>query len=778
MARTDRQRHPSVTRPQHPPTDPGPGPRGSATERLARAAARRPGRTLLLWLLVLAAAIVATATLLGDALTQDGEVTTELESQVAADLLDQVDAGAAGDGSDAPTEYVVVAAPDGSRVDDRSGSTRLDGLAGDLRATTDVVSVTGPADGVPGLVSAEGRHALLLVTLEESADVEPLLATLDAAEGDGWRIAPLGDASVGHQFDTLAEETLVRGEVLGLSIALVVLIVVFGAVVAALVPLGLAIAAVVAALGLASLVGLATDLSLFVVNMITMIGLAVGIDYSLFIVQRYREERRRGRETVDAIAVAGATATRAVVFSGVTVVIALLGMMLMPDTTFRSLGIGAIVVVATSVLGALTLLPAVLGLLGDRVDALSLPGRRRDREDAGATWNRIARAVMARPVVSVVAAGGLLLAMATPWLSIQLGSTGIQSLPEDADARFAQEVLADQFGDGLTTTSIVVRTGDADAADVQAATAALVASLEADPDHGEVTVATHPDVDGGGDLVVVETVDLLDPSSLLARDAVTEVRDVHVGDAFADVDAEVLVTGGAALDTDYVDLVQARTPWIFVFVLGLSFLLLLLAFRSVVVPLKAIAMNLLSVGATYGVLVAVFQWGWGADLLGFHTADVIEAWVPLFLFTVLFGLSMDYHVFLLSRIRERYDQTGDNTGSVAFGLSATGAIITGAALIMVAVFGGFATGDLAMFQQMGFGLAVAVVLDATIVRSVLVPATMALLGDRNWYLPRWLRWLPDLHVEGPGTTPDRTDRVAEPDAEPPVPVGAGTGHAR
>ncbi len=315
----------------------------------------------------------------------------------------------------------------------------------------------------------------------------------------------------------------------------------------------------------------------------------------------------------------------------------------------------------------------------------------------------------------------------------------------------------------------MVHADDVDTPAIRDGAATLVAALEADPDHGAVEVTTHQDVDGGH-LLVVEAVDLLDPSTIAGRDAVMQVREELVPAAWAGQEVEVLVTGDAAFNADYSTLVADRTPWIVAFVLALSFVLLLVAFRSVVVPLKAIAMNLLSVGATYGLLVAVFQWGIGADLLGFQTADVIEAWVPLFLFTVLFGLSMDYHVFLLSRIRERYDQTGDNAGSVAFGLQATGAIITGAALIMVAVFGGFAMGDLAMFQQMGFGLAVAVVLDATLVRSVLVPATMALLGDRNWYLPDWLQWLPDLQVEGP------PHAAPESELEPPVarvPVGVG-----
>ncbi len=367
----------SPLRPPDPSLAHSPAPRRAATGALASAAARHPARTIVAWLVVLGVSIAATVTFLGDALTQDGDVTVELEAAVAADLVDQ----ARGTNPDeaAATEYVVIESPAGTRVDAPGNIGVVADLATTLRTTPHVTSVTSPSDGVPGLIGADGRHALLVVALDQSDDAEvtPLLQALDTAQPDGWRFAALGNASVGHEFDTLAEDTLVRGELLGLSIALLVLVVVFGALAAALVPIGLAIVSVILALGLASLVGLTTDLSLFVVNMITMIGLAVGIDYSLFIVQRFREERRHGHDTVTAITVAGSTATRAVVFSGVTVIVALLGMMLMPDTTFRSLGIGAIVVVLAAVLAALTLLPAILGLLGDRVNALALPWRRR-----------------------------------------------------------------------------------------------------------------------------------------------------------------------------------------------------------------------------------------------------------------------------------------------------------------------------------------------------------------------------------------------------------------
>jgi RND superfamily putative drug exporter len=506
-------------------------------------------------------------------------------------------------------------------------------------------------------------------------------------------------------------------------------------------------------------VGQAFELSFFVVNMITMIGLAVGIDYSLFVVQRFREERAAGHEVIDAVERAGDSATRAVFFSGTTVVIALLGLLYMPDTVMRSLGTGAILVVIAAVAAALTLLPAVLGALGDRVNKGKIPGPWGSsyHEGGGRFWHKITEVVTARPVISMVLAAGVLLVAASPYLGLNTGQNFIESLPEDSPGRHAFTVLNEEFNTGAITTSIVIDAPETDTT-IGAAIPALVDQLSANSAYGEVLVVPSPD----GQIVVIEAATKLDPSTDEARAAVAALRGETIPTAFGERSGDVYVTGTAAGTVDYVNVIDSRMPVIFVFVLGLSFVLLMVVFRSIVVPLKAIIMNLLSVGAAYGLLVAVFQNGVGADLLGFQQTDVIEAWIPLFLFAVLFGLSMDYHIFLLSRIKERYDITGDNDESVAFGLGSTGAIITGAALIMVAVFGGFAAGDLVMFQQMGFGLAVAIILDATIVRSVLVPATMKLLGDRNWYFPSWLEWLPEIHVEGrPSAAPATIDLTEE-----------------
>jgi RND superfamily putative drug exporter len=531
---------------------------------------------------------------------------------------------------------------------------------------------------------------------------------------------------------------------IGIPIALIILLLVFGAVLAAGIPLLMAVVSIVIAIGTVALIGEAFELNFLVINMITMIGLALGIDYSLFIVHRYREELRAGLETQEAITKAGATSSRAVLFSGGTVVVGLLGMMIAPSNIYRSLATGSVTVAIVSVLAALTLLPAVLSLLGDRINALRLPFLGRSDDDEESFWGRSARAVMARPIVSIVAVVGLLIAAAVPYFTIDTGLPGVSTYPEDSDSRVAFEILTEDFSAGLLSpTEIVVDAPDVSDPEIQAGVDRLISALAGDPLFGPATT----EVNEAGDLEVVSVLIAADPFEDAAYDAISRLRGDYVPGAFAGVDADVLVGGQSAVADDLFAMVAKYTPIVFAFVLGLSFVLLLVVFRSIVVPIKALVMNLLSVGATYGVLVLVFQHGVGNEVLGLRQTETIAVWLPLFLFAVLFGLSMDYHVFLLSRIRERFDQTGDNRESVAFGVRNTAGIITGAAAIMVAVFSGFAMGDLVDLQQTGFGLGLAVLLDATIIRSVLVPASMALLGDLNWYLPKWLEWLPDVRIE-------------------------------
>ncbi|MGH3667675.1 MAG: MMPL family transporter, partial [Acidimicrobiia bacterium] len=546
-------------------------------------------------------------------------------------------------------------------------------------------------------------------------------------------------------FNTIAEEDLRTGETIGIAVALVVLVLVFGSVVSGVIPVILGVVAIGIAMGLAALLGLFMDLSFFITNMITMIGLAVGIDYSLFIVSRYREERLRGFEKIDAISRAGATATRAVFFSGLTVVLALVGLLILPNTLFRALGLGAILVVLVAVLASMTLLPAVLSLLGDRIESLRVR-RRRTMDEQGRMWDRITKTVMGRPVLSIVFAGGILLLAASSLFSINKGLSGVSTLPDEMESKQAFEILATEFAGGFTSPIEVVVTGS----DIAETLANLESDVAADGGFGPAII----DPLSTDDVAVLSVQTLGDVNSIESQEALRHLRaDIVPGAVVGET--EVFVGGETAITVDFLDQVDEYTPIVFTVVLGLSFILLMLAFRSLVIPAKAIVMNLLSVGAAYGLVVATFQADVGpawikefAGFLGFEQVETIEAWLPLFLFSILFGLSMDYHVFLLSRIKERFDQTGNNTESVAYGLRTTGALITGAAIIMVAVFAGFAAGRLVMFQQLGFGLAIAVLLDATIVRSVLVPASMKLLGNLNWYFPSWLEWIPNVSIEG------------------------------
>jgi putative drug exporter of the RND superfamily len=717
------------------------------TERIARASARRPWRVLGGWALAVVASVVLIASFLGDALTSTAEVTTQTDSKRADALL----AARMGSGAQ-PSEVVVVRSPtltaDDPAFQDRVRRLRQQALA------TGALDPTAAAR-VEQLPVSPDRHAVLVpLALRADADVEPLVELVQAADGQGGLdVEILGEATADRDFEELSGQDLRQGELLfGLPAAIVVLLLVFGSLLAGLVPLLLAVVSITVALAAASLVGQSVALSVFVVNMITGMGLALGIDYALFVLSRFREERAGGRDKLDAIGTAGATASRSVVFSGLAFALAMVGMVLVPDTLLRSLAVGAILVGVVSVAAALTLLPALLGLLGDRVNALRLPvvgrGLARPTGVPGGFWSRLVQLVVARPVAGLVLSAGLLLALALPVLDLERSFAGVSTLPDRFPAKQGLVALEASFPGATTEPARVVIDGQVNAPQVQAAIDRLRRDLDGRHPFGPATLQEND----RGDVAVLSVPVGADAESATAYAAVRQLRQELVPAAFAGVDAQVLVTGDTAENLDYFAIIGTWLPLVFAFVLGLSFVLLVLAFRTIVVPAVAIALNLLSVGAAYGLLVGVFQHGWGADLLGLQQVDAVEAWVPLFLFAVLFGLSMDYQVFLLSRIHERYRQTGDPRGAVVVGVGSTARIITGAALIIVVVFCGFAAGDLVMFQQMGVGVAVALLLDATVVRSVLMPAMLAILGDRAWWLPRWLGWLPRLTVEPPATS--------------------------
>ena len=743
------------------------------TDALARMSARRPWLTIAIWVLALVVGLGLVGRLLGSATTTEFSLSTEVEATKAADLLEDRLRGPE------PITEVVVVQSESLTVDDPAFREKVESVFGELTALGGEVITTGRhyyQGAEDSLVSADRRTAVIPLvlagTLEDATEnIVDLVEIVEHANtGDGFRVLTVGTASIAHESNELAQEDLEQGERFGVPIALIVLVVLFGAVVAALVPLGLAVVAIVIALGIAALIGQVFDLIFFITLMVTMIGLAVGIDYSLIIISRFREEMDRGLDKRQATERAGATAGRTVLFSGLTVVVALIGMLIVPSSFFQSIGLGAIIVVLVALAVTLTLLPAVLALLGSNVNRLSLPFLRRaaperDEPHREGFWEIVTRAVMRYPVISIIAVAAPLLVAAYFYFEIETGLNGVDVFPEDAQTREAYFVLEEEFSFGLVSPAEIVIDGSVNSPQVREAVAALQESIVAD---GRFTMLLPQQllsadeitnlravgyqilpsglvVNPAGDLALLSVAPPGESSARPAVEAVEALRDEYVPAAFSAVDAEVYVGGRTALTIDIFDMVETYTPIVFAFVLGISFLILMLVFRSIVIPIKAIIMNLLSVGAAYGLLVLVFQKSGG--IFGFQHAESIDAWIPLFLFSILFGLSMDYHVFLLSRIRERYDETGDNYGAVAYGLRSTAGLITGAALIMVVVFGAFASGETIINQQVGFGLAVAIFLDATLVRSILVPASMELLGGRNWYLPSWLNWLPDLRIE-------------------------------
>jgi len=719
------------------------------------------------WLVILVAAFMG-AGAIGDVTTSDdGSSGSGLESEQARALIAERIST-----DENSKEYVIVEFESGTAANS-TNKAFVRTLTADLVALEHVEGVVSYLDDVEGLLSSDETFALLQTQLtvedsEASDIIAPLITLIETSnETSGFRVNTIGQGSVATEFNHLAEETLQKGEMIGIGFALIVLLVVFGAAVAAGLPILLAISSILVAVALSAVIGRVMDLDEFVVQIITMIGLAVGIDYSLFIVKRFTEEVSKGRDKLAAITAAGDTAGRTVMVSGIAVMIALSGMLIVPGLTFRSFGLGAIVVVIAAVFTATTLLPAIMSVLGHRMYWLRLPfiGRKLEigsetvsEDDGNSVWDKITDMVTARPVVSVVITGGALLALTGLAFTMNLGSSGLGSLPDDSPSLRAFNVMNSAFSDGLLTADIVIDAADVTTPVLQSAIEALNADLATDSFYGDTKVTIAPN----NDLAVVQAVIQGDPASDEALEALLRLRDDYVPSAFGengDGVASVYVAGDTAMTVDNVGEMKEWLPIVFGLVLSSSFVLLLVVFRSIVVPIKAVLMNVLSVGAAYGLLVLVFQQGFGADLLGFKETPVIEFWLPLFLFSILFGLSMDYHVFLLSRIKEHYDLTGNNKLSVGFGLRSTAGIITGAALIMVGVCGGFALGDMSMFQQMGFGLAAAVIIDATLVRSVLVPASMVLLGDKNWYFPSWLEWLPRLDVEGESTQVEESTPV-------------------
>jgi putative drug exporter of the RND superfamily len=749
-------------------------------EALARASSRHPWRTVGIWAIVLVLGFGASAVLLSSALTTDFDFSNNPEAKQAKTILDQEKLR-----QDVIPETFVMTDGNGA-VSDPAFQQQVNAALNDLRGLGPDVVTTVPASyplptdqqknpeaaALGPIDSQDGTAVLFTVILAGDADqtnahVGELNALRDRYSTGGTTMYMLGQTTSTDDFKKISEEDLRKGESIGIFVAVIVLLIVFGSAIAGVTPIIMGIFAIGAALGLTALIGQLWHFTFFAPNLISMMGLAVGIDYSLFIVSRFREERARGLDTLEAIGMSGATANRAVFFSGLTVILALAGMLIIPLTIFRGLAGGAILVVAISLALSMTLLPALMALFADRLvkpGRIFGRGRKLEHGRPGGFWDTITRSVMARPWVWLILGAIFMLLLSVPFWAqahpddngrgIKTGLSGISTIPDNVQTKQAFNLILAKFPRaGQQSSADVVIPGASTDATIQQEIKSLEGLVANDPDFGTPT-PPQTSADGAYTLVRFPNAGVAtDAQSEAAVEAIARMRDTYVPQAFGQ-DSGVLVGGDTAFVKDFFDISAKYTPLIILLVLGLSFLLLTVVFRSIVVPAKAIVMNLLSVGAAYGLIVLIFQRGGPAfahtiaNALGFTQVDAIEAWLPLFLFSILFGLSMDYQVFLISRIREEYDKSGVNSEAVAYGLRTTGGIITGAAIIMVAVFAGFASGRLTSLEQMGFGLAVAVFLDATIVRSILVPSAMKLLGDRNWYLPGWLQWLPKVDVEG------------------------------
>jgi putative drug exporter of the RND superfamily len=611
----------------------------------------------------------------------------------------------------------------------------------------------------PLLPAARGVVYAQIATPLENQDAAKITPDLRAAIGRPAGVTTYlsGFPAINHDTQKIFNEDLARGESIGVPIAIIVMAVMFGTLGGMFVPIAFALMTIPTTLGLVWIFAHVMDMAIYVTNIVALIGLAIAVDYSMLVVFRYREELAKTDDQYDALATTMATAGRATLFSGLTVAIGLALLVFMPLPFIRSMGVGGLLVPIVSIAASATLLPAMLAIMGRRVNRLRfIPQRVLDRRAAAETtgwWHRLATAIMRRPIPFFVGAAGLMLVLALPAFSLHLTGGDNRGVPLTTESTKGLRVLETTLGPGaLAPHQIVVdthRPGGAYTPAVVAAQRRLAAELRADPAIVRRTIAAPAFVnraiarqanlvDPAGRVLQIRAAGHTDSGTRQAMDLVARLRDRYVPAARFPAGADVLVSGAPAFGVDFIDKAYGAFPWLVLAVLVISYLILLRAFRSVVLPAKAVVMNLLSVGATYGVLVLAFEHGWGSGA-GLGRSPQIEAWIPIFLFALLFGLSMDYEVFLLSRIREEWDRRQDNDAAVAYGLEHTGRIITAAAIIMIAAFAGFVAGSFVGLQEFGLGLSAAILLDATIVRAILVPATMKLLGRWNWYLPDRVR---------------------------------------
>ncbi|HYX76984.1 MAG TPA: MMPL family transporter [Gaiellaceae bacterium] len=669
------------------------------------------------------------------------------------------------------TEFVLVQSKD-RMVDDPAFRATVNDVVGSVKTSTAIKGLTSPYDrGHDDLISDDRRAAM--VKWDMKGDADEAQDKVDALSAASEQVATrhpdfyVGHAGVSSEkaLDKLFTDQLALAGERSIPITIGVLLLVLGTLVAVGIPIVLALTGVVGTIGLVALTSHAVPADQNVNAVILLIGLAVGVDYSLFYIKRWREERAAGRNSSAALAVAASTSGRSVLISGFTVMIAMAGMFLAGDKTYLSFAIATMIVVAVAMLGSLTVLPAILAKLGPRVDKGRIPFVHRIRHDAEGSrvWKAILRPTLRHPAAAVVLAGGALLLLALPAFRMHTAQSGFDALPKNAPTVGTINRVQDAFSNGDVAPAIVAVKADTDAPATQQALSelqreALASGQAREPIEVETNAAHN---------VARVTIPLVgkgvDSKSNAALDTLrSEILPQTLG-KLPD-DTTWAVTGITAQSVDQNSLLKRKAPIVFGFVLIFAFLLLLVAFRSIVIALKAIVLNLLSVGAAYGVLVLIFQYGWGESLLDFNSNGGIAFWLPIFLFVILFGLSMDYHVFILSRVREAYDRGASTEEAVEHGITTTAGVVTSAAIVMVGVFFVFALMPILDMKEMGIGLAAAVLIDATIVRAVLLPASMKLLGDWNWYLPKWLEWLPRLETD---PTPDgRTERVEA----PPVPA--------
>lgn len=776
---------------------------------IASFSARKPFIVIVLWIVAIAISGALSSVYLESALGGGGQGSTKdlefklanmLQDEKMSELTSSSDNSSEASNQDSGSDNLLVVTSDKFQFPSEEYFKELNNFFIEIQSEIDNAGVdqkVGTLEDYQIIPSEDGSTIMIQAPFVSRGLVSPLIHITEEFSGKDFNFYFIGTATIEHTFAELAERDLVTGETIGISVALIILALVFGSVTSAFIPVIMAIVAIFVSIGMVSVVGQIVDLNDFVTNIMTMMGLAVGIDYCLFILSRYREERDSGFDKVQAIANTGSTAGRAVMFSGFTVVFAILGVFIIPEKTFHAFGVGTVLVVFVAVLAGITLLPAIIGLLGDKVNSFEVPkiltlslyfigffivvftvglgpvllivsgivlllliiiSIIKKKPSSGVTnpdsdnnqggfWNTITLQVMKRPYASMIIASGILIFLSYFYFDLEEGTSGISVLPDEEPVKIGFELLNEKFGFGQDAPTLIAVDADTSSEKISQSLTNLEKGISDYSGMNPPQLTIYDEVSYAEFLASIPG----DPNGQDAVNSIKYLRNTLIPNAFEGVDPKeytIYVGGSTAEIVDSVESVNESFPYVIGLVLLLSLLLLLFAFRSVTIPIASIVMNLLSVGASYGLLVLVFQKGFMIDIFGFEQVDQIEFWLPLFMFTILFGLSMDYHVFMLSRIKENFDETKSANESVAFGLRTTASIITGAALIMVAVFGGFALGDITFFQSMGFGLGAAVLIDATIVRSILVPSVMKILGESAWYLPSWLNWLPNISIEG------------------------------